>query len=161
MTTHQSIPHHVVILGAGRSPLEEAGSPPRRVGRGRGPPLSRVAGGVLHQRQCHRHVAAYEQKIGQAAYAASNGGLVATFPVAWAFAQLGTRAITITPGIFWTPIRAGLPQDAQGSLGKQVSLPSRLGRTDGYAPLAGGIIANPILNGETIRLDGPVWMAPR
>ena len=69
--------------------------------------------------------------------------------------------MTIAPGIFWTPMLAGLPQEAQESLGKQVPFPSRLGQPEEYAQLVGSIIANPMLNGETIRLDGAIRMAPR
>jgi NAD(P)-dependent dehydrogenase (short-subunit alcohol dehydrogenase family) len=107
-------------------------------------------------------VAAFEGQIGQAAYAASKGGIVGlTLPVARDLAQFGIRVVTIAPGIFWTPMLGGLPQTAQDSLGKQVPFPSRLGRPEEYAQLVSSIIANPMLNGETIRLDGAIRMAPR
>jgi NAD(P)-dependent dehydrogenase (short-subunit alcohol dehydrogenase family) len=107
-------------------------------------------------------VAAYEGQIGQAAYSASKGGVVAmTLPIARDLAPLGIRIVTIAPGIFWTPLLAGLPQAAQDSLGQQVPFPSRLGRPEEFALLVQSIIANPMLNGETIRLDGAIRMAPR
>lgn len=107
-------------------------------------------------------VAAYDGQVGQAAYAASKGGVVAlTLPLARDLSQYFIRVMTIAPGIFWTPMMAGLPQAAQDSLGKQVPFPSRLGRPEEYALLAQSIIANPMLNGETIRLDGAIRMAPR
>jgi NAD(P)-dependent dehydrogenase (short-subunit alcohol dehydrogenase family) len=107
-------------------------------------------------------VAAYEGQVGQAAYSASKGGVVAmTLPIARDLAQFGIRVVTIAPGIFWTPMLHGLPPAAQESLGKQVPFPSRLGKPEEYAHLAGAIIANPMLNGETIRLDGAIRMAPR
>ena len=107
-------------------------------------------------------VAAYDGQIGQAAYAASKGGVVAmTLPVARDLAQDRIRVMTIAPGIFWTPMLAGLPQAAQDSLGTQVPHPSRLGRPEEYALLVQSIVTNPMLNGETIRLDGAIRMAPR
>ncbi|AUW57824.1 3-hydroxyacyl-CoA dehydrogenase [Sphingobium sp. SCG-1] len=107
-------------------------------------------------------VAAYDGQIGQAGYAASKGGIVAiTLPVAREFARYGIRVMAIAPGIFWTPLLAGLPQDAQDSLGKQVPFPSRLGKPEEYAQLVESIVANPMLNGEVIRLDGAIRMAPR
>ena len=107
-------------------------------------------------------VAAYEAQIGQTAYGASKGGVMAlTLPAARELARSGIRVVTIAPGIFWTPMLAGLPQAAQDSLGQQVPFPSRLGKPTEYAQLAGSIIANPMLNGETIRLDGAIRMAPR
>lgn len=107
-------------------------------------------------------VAAYDGQIGQAAYSASKGGVVAmTLPIAREFARYGIRVMTIAPGIFWTPLLASLPQDAQDSLGKQVPFPSRLGQPDEYARLVESIVTNPMLNGETIRLDGAIRMAPR
>lgn len=107
-------------------------------------------------------VAAFEGQIGQAAYAASKGGVAAmTLPVARELARYGIRVMTIAPGIFWTPMLAGLPQDAQDSLGQQVPFPNRLGTPEEYAQLAQSIIANAMLNGETIRLDGAIRMAPR
>lgn len=107
-------------------------------------------------------VAAYDGQIGQAAYAASKGGVVGmTLPLAREFAQWKIRVMTIAPGIFWTPMLAGLPQAAQYSLGQQVPHPSRLGKPEEYALLVESILANPMLNGETIRLDGAIRMAPR
>jgi NAD(P)-dependent dehydrogenase (short-subunit alcohol dehydrogenase family) len=106
-------------------------------------------------------VAAFDGQIGQAAYAASKGGVAAmTLPVAREFAQHGIRVVTIAPGIFDTPMMAGLPEKARESLGNQVPFPSRLGRPDEYAALALHIIANEMLNGEVIRLDGAIRMAP-
>jgi NAD(P)-dependent dehydrogenase (short-subunit alcohol dehydrogenase family) len=107
-------------------------------------------------------VAAFEGQIGQAAYSASKGGVVGmTLPIARDLAQVAIRVVTIAPGLFLTPMMAGLPQAAQDSLGKQVPFPSRLGHPEEYAQLAASIIANPMLNGETIRLDGAIRMAPR
>ncbi|WP_070157044.1 SDR family NAD(P)-dependent oxidoreductase [Sphingobium phenoxybenzoativorans] len=107
-------------------------------------------------------VAAYDGQIGQAAYASSKGGVVGmTLPVARDLAQHKIRVMTIAPGIFLTPMLMGLPQAAQDSLGTQVPHPSRLGRPEEYAKLVESIIANPMLNGETIRLDGAIRMAPR
>lgn len=107
-------------------------------------------------------VAAFEGQIGQAAYAASKGGVASmALPVARELARYGIRVMTIAPGIFWTPMLAGLPQEAQESLGQQVPFPSRLGKPEEYARLVESIIANPMLNGETIRLDGAIRMAPR
>ncbi|MFW2830962.1 SDR family NAD(P)-dependent oxidoreductase [Sphingomonas sp. ID0503] len=107
-------------------------------------------------------VAAFDGQIGQAAYAASKGGIVGmTLPVAREFARYGIRVMTIAPGIFLTPLLAPLPQDAQDSLGKQVPFPSRLGQPDEDAQLVQSIIENPMLNGETIRLDRAIRMAPK
>jgi NAD(P)-dependent dehydrogenase (short-subunit alcohol dehydrogenase family) len=107
-------------------------------------------------------VAAFDGQIGQAAYSASKGGVVAmTLPIAREFASLGIRVMTIAPGIFMTPMLAGLPAEAQASLGKQVPFPPRLGRPDEYAALVEHIITNEMLNGEVIRLDGAIRMAPR
>lgn len=107
-------------------------------------------------------VAAYEAQIGQPAYGASKGGVMAlTLPVAREFARYGIRVVTIAPGIFWTPMMAGLPEEAQASLAKQIPFPPRLGLPADYALLAEQIIANPMLNGETIRLDGAIRMAPK
>ena len=107
-------------------------------------------------------VAAFDGQIGQAAYAASKGGVAAmTLPVAREFAQRGIRVATIAPGIFDTPMMAGLPEKARESLGNQVPFPSRLGRPDEYAALALHIVANEMLNGEVIRLDGAIRMAPK
>lgn len=107
-------------------------------------------------------VAAYDAQIGQAAYGASKGGIVAmTLPLAREFASSGIRVVTIAPGLFLTPLLASLPKEAQDSLGKQVPFPSRLGDPHEYALMVASIIANPMLNGETIRLDGAIRMAPR
>ncbi len=107
-------------------------------------------------------VAAFEGQIGQAAYSASKGGIVGmTLPIARDLAMFGIRVMTIAPGLFMTPLLAGLPKAAQDSLGQQVPFPSRLGDPTEYAMLVASIIANPMLNGETIRLDGAIRMAPR
>ncbi len=107
-------------------------------------------------------VAAYDGQIGQAAYAASKGGVVGmTLPIARDLAQLRIRVVTIAPGIFLTPMLIGLPQAAQDSLGTQVPHPSRLGKPEEFAQMVTAIIENPMLNGETIRLDGAIRMAPR
>lgn len=107
-------------------------------------------------------VAAFDGQVGQAAYAASKSGVVGmTLPVARDLAQHRIRVVTIAPGIFLTPMLMGLPQAAQDSLGGQVPHPSRLGRPEEYAQMVQSVIANPMLNGETIRLDGAIRMAPR
>jgi NAD(P)-dependent dehydrogenase (short-subunit alcohol dehydrogenase family) len=107
-------------------------------------------------------VAAYEGQIGQAAYAASKGGIVAlTLPAAREFARAGIRVNAVAPGLFKTPLMDGLPQAAQDSLAASVPFPARLGRPEEYADLVLAIIANPMLNGECIRLDGALRMAPR
>jgi len=107
-------------------------------------------------------VAAYDGQIGQAAYAASKAGVAGmTLPVARDLAQHRIRVMTIAPGIFLTPMLMGLPQAAQDSLGTQVPHPARLGRPAEYARLVESIVANPMLNGEVIRLDGAIRMAPR
>jgi NAD(P)-dependent dehydrogenase (short-subunit alcohol dehydrogenase family) len=107
-------------------------------------------------------VAAIEGQIGQVAYSASKGGIVGmTLPVARDLARYGIRVVTIAPGIFDTPLLAGLPEPARVSLGQQVPFPPRLGRPDEYAALAQHIVENEMLNGEVIRLDGAIRMAPR
>ncbi len=107
-------------------------------------------------------VAAFDGQIGQVAYAASKGGVASmTLPLAREFARLGIRVATIAPGIFDTPMMAGLPEDARRSLGEQVPFPSRLGKPEEYAALVRHIIQNDMLNGEVIRLDGAIRMAPR
>jgi NAD(P)-dependent dehydrogenase (short-subunit alcohol dehydrogenase family) len=107
-------------------------------------------------------VAAYDGQIGQAAYSASKGGVVAmTLPIARELASLGIRVMTIAPGIFDTPLLAGLPEPARLSLGQQVPFPSRLGRPDEFAALVRHIVENEMLNGEVIRLDGALRMAPK
>jgi len=107
-------------------------------------------------------VAAFDGQIGQAAYSSSKGGVVGmTLPVARDLAQHKIRVMTIGPGIFLTPMLMGLPQAAQDSLGTQVPHPSRLGKPEEYAQLVESIIRNPMLNGDVIRLDGAIRMAPR
>jgi NAD(P)-dependent dehydrogenase (short-subunit alcohol dehydrogenase family) len=107
-------------------------------------------------------VAAFDGQIGQPAYSASKGGVHAmTLPVARELARYGIRVCTIAPGIMETPMLMGLPRAAQDSLGQQVPFPSRLGRPDEYAALVQQIVENGYLNGETIRLDGAIRMAPR
>ena len=107
-------------------------------------------------------VAAYDGQIGQAAYSASKGGIVAmTLPLAREFARMGVRVMTIAPGTFDTPLLAGLPEAARQSLAQQVPFPSRLGKPDEYAALVRHIFENEMLNGETIRLDGAIRMAPK
>lgn len=107
-------------------------------------------------------VAAYDGQVGQAAYSASKGGVVGmTLPVARDLARSGIRVCTIAPGIFRTPMMAAMPQDVQDSLGAAVPFPSRLGEPSEYAALALHIVENQMLNGETIRLDGAIRMAPK
>jgi NAD(P)-dependent dehydrogenase (short-subunit alcohol dehydrogenase family) len=107
-------------------------------------------------------VAAYDGQIGQAAYSASKGGVVGlTLPVARDLSRSLIRVVTIAPGLFKTPLLAGLPEEAQKSLGQQVPHPARLGDPDEYGALAVHIVENPMLNGEVIRLDGAIRMAPR
>ncbi len=107
-------------------------------------------------------VAAYDGQIGQAAYSASKGGIVGmTLPIARDLSRNGIRVVTIAPGLFLTPLLKGLPQEAQDSLGKQVPFPARLGRPTEFAILVKHIFTNPMINGETIRLDGAIRMAPR
>ena len=107
-------------------------------------------------------VAAFDGQIGQAAYAASKGGVAAlTLPAARELARHGVRVVTIAPGIFETPMLRGLPADVQQTLGDSVPFPKRLGRPDEYAALVRHILENPMLNGETIRLDGALRMAPQ
>lgn len=107
-------------------------------------------------------VAAFDGQIGQAAYSASKGGIVGmTLPIAREMARYGIRVMTIAPGTFDTPLLAGLPEAARLSLGQQVPFPSRLGRPSEYAALAKHIIENTMLNGEVIRLDGAIRMAPK
>jgi NAD(P)-dependent dehydrogenase (short-subunit alcohol dehydrogenase family) len=107
-------------------------------------------------------VAAFDGQIGQAAYSASKGGIVGmTLPIARDLSRSGIRVVTIAPGIFETPMLAGLPKDAQDSLGKQVPFPSRLGRPAEYAQMVKAIVEIEMLNAETIRLDGAIRMAPK
>jgi NAD(P)-dependent dehydrogenase (short-subunit alcohol dehydrogenase family) len=107
-------------------------------------------------------VAAYDGQIGQAAYSASKGGIVGmTLPIARDLSSSGIRVMTIAPGLFKTPLLASLPEEAQASLGKQVPFPPRLGMPPEYAALVKAIVENDMLNGEVIRLDGAIRMAPR
>jgi len=107
-------------------------------------------------------VAAFDGQIGQAAYSASKGGIVGmTLPIARDLAEQGIRVMTIAPGIFETPLLGTLPEPVRASLAKQVPFPSRLGQPDEYAALVCHIVTNGMLNGETIRLDGAIRMAPR
>lgn len=107
-------------------------------------------------------VAAFDGQIGQASYAASKAGVVGmTLPIAREMAKFGIRVMTIAPGLFETPMMAELPPEAQASLGAQVPFPARLGKPDEYAQLAQQIFENTMLNGETIRLDGAIRMAPK
>lgn len=123
-----------------------------------GPPDTRERGVVVNTAS----VAAFDGQIGQAAYSASKGGVVGmTLPIARDLASHLIRVVTIAPGLFDTPLLAGLPEAARESLGKQVPHPSRLGNPDEYGALAVHIIENPMLNGEVIRLDGALRMTPR
>jgi NAD(P)-dependent dehydrogenase (short-subunit alcohol dehydrogenase family) len=107
-------------------------------------------------------VAAFEGQIGQVAYATSKAAVAGmVLPLARELARFGIRVVGIAPGIFGTPMMSGLPQEAQASLGKQVPFPPRLGRPDEYAELVAAIVTNRMLNGDTIRLDGAIRMAPR
>ena len=120
--------------------------------------LEEERGGIVNTAS----VAAVDGQIGQPAYSASKGGVHAmTLPVARELARHGIRVCTIAPGIMETPMLMGLPQAAQDSLGQQVPFPSRLGRPDEYAALVEHIVENGYLNGETIRLDGAIRMAPK
>jgi NAD(P)-dependent dehydrogenase (short-subunit alcohol dehydrogenase family) len=111
---------------------------------------------------CTSSVAAFDGQIGQAAYSASKAGVAGmTLPIARELASNWIRVVSIAPGLFDTPMLAGLPQEARESLGQQVPHPRRLGRPDEFAHLVEHIVANPMLNGETIRLDGAIRMAPR
>ncbi|OIQ78183.1 3-oxoacyl-[acyl-carrier-protein] reductase FabG [mine drainage metagenome] len=107
-------------------------------------------------------VAAYDGQIGQAAYAASKAGIVGlTLPMARDLARDGIRVVTIAPGIFETPMLMGMPEEVRAALGASVPFPQRLGRPDEYAQLVETIVRNPMLNGETIRLDGAIRMPPK
>jgi NAD(P)-dependent dehydrogenase (short-subunit alcohol dehydrogenase family) len=107
-------------------------------------------------------VAAFEGQVGQAAYAASKGGIAAlTLPVARELANFGIRVLTIAPGLFLTPLLQSLPEDVQKSLGDSIPFPRRLGLPDEYAKLVSHMVENRFLNGETIRLDGALRLPPR
>jgi NAD(P)-dependent dehydrogenase (short-subunit alcohol dehydrogenase family) len=107
-------------------------------------------------------IAAFEGQIGQVAYAASKGGIVGlTLPAARDLAGRGVRVVTIAPGTFDTPLLGALPEEARAELGRQIPFPSRLGRPDEFAALVAHVVANPMINGETIRLDGALRMPPR
>jgi NAD(P)-dependent dehydrogenase (short-subunit alcohol dehydrogenase family) len=107
-------------------------------------------------------IAAFEGQIGQAAYSASKGGVVGMMlPLAREFAQFGIRVNTIAPGIFMTPMMAGMPEEVQESLGKQIPFPPRLGRPEEYADTVAYIYGNAMVNGETIRVDGAIRMQPK
>ena len=107
-------------------------------------------------------VAAFDGQIGQIAYAASKGGVVGmTLPAARDLASRGIRVMTIAPGLFDTPLLAALPEEAREALGASIPFPSRLGRPEEFAHLVGAIAENQMLNGETIRLDGAIRMAPK
>jgi NAD(P)-dependent dehydrogenase (short-subunit alcohol dehydrogenase family) len=107
-------------------------------------------------------IAAFDGQIGQVAYAASKGGIVGmTLPAARDMASAGVRVMTIAPGLFDTPLLAALPEEARESLGAGIPFPSRLGRPEEYARMVSQIVANPMLNGETIRLDGALRMPPK
>jgi NAD(P)-dependent dehydrogenase (short-subunit alcohol dehydrogenase family) len=123
------------------------------------PPLPSGERGII---VCTASVAAFEGQIGQAAYAASKGGVVSlTLSAARELARFGIRVVTIAPGTFDTPLLAGLPEPARQSLAQQVPFPSRLGRPDEFAALARHIVENEMLNGEVIRLDGALRMGPK
>ena len=123
------------------------------------PPLESGERGVII---CTASVAAFEGQIGQAAYSASKGGIVGmTLPIARELARAGIRVVTIAPGIFDTPLMAGLPEPARVSLGQQVPFPSRLGRPPEYAALVRHILENEMINGTVIRLDGALRMGPK
>ncbi|SEP72047.1 NAD(P)-dependent dehydrogenase, short-chain alcohol dehydrogenase family [Loktanella sp. DSM 29012] len=121
-------------------------------------PLGEERGAIINTAS----VAAFDGQIGQPAYAASKGGVAAlTLPAAREMARFGIRVMTIAPGLFLTPLMESLPQEAQDSLGAQVPFPNRLGDPDEYARLVQSIAENPMLNGEVIRLDGAIRMAPK
>jgi NAD(P)-dependent dehydrogenase (short-subunit alcohol dehydrogenase family) len=133
----------------------------------------RLGAVVMSQNEANEHgergvivntasVAAFDGQIGQAAYSASKGGIVGmTLPIARDLSKNGIRVMTIAPGIFDTPLLASLPEPARISLGEQVPFPSRLGDPAEYAQLVQSILENPMLNGETIRIDGAIRMAPK
>ncbi|MET0893138.1 MAG: SDR family NAD(P)-dependent oxidoreductase [Pseudoxanthomonas sp.] len=107
-------------------------------------------------------VAAFEGQIGQAAYSASKGGVIAmTLPMARELSRFGIRVMTVAPGIFWTPMMDGMPEEVQKSLGASIPFPARLGKPEEFAETVAFIVQNRYLNGETIRLDGAVRLAPK
>jgi NAD(P)-dependent dehydrogenase (short-subunit alcohol dehydrogenase family) len=107
-------------------------------------------------------VAAYEGQIGQAAYSASKAGVIGmTLPMARELARFGIRVMTVAPGVFWTPMVDGMPEEVQKSLAATIPFPSRLGKPEEFAQLVAHILTNPYLNGETIRLDGATRLAPK
>ena len=124
--------------------------------------LDPLEGGERGVIVCTASVAAFDGQIGQAAYSASKAGVAGmTLPVARDLSRAGIRVMTIAPGIFRTPMMAGMPQEVQDSLGAAVPFPPRLGEPSEYAALALHIVQNQMLNGETIRLDGAIRMAPK
>jgi NAD(P)-dependent dehydrogenase (short-subunit alcohol dehydrogenase family) len=124
--------------------------------------LDPLGGGERGVIVCTASVAAFDGQIGQAAYSASKAGVAGmTLPVARDLSRAGIRVMTIAPGIFRTPMMAGMPQEVQDSLGAAVPFPPRLGEPSEYAALALQIVQNQMLNGETIRLDGAIRMAPK
>ena len=134
-------------------------APPRAAAMARGEPDAEGERGVVVMTAS---VAAFDGQIGQAAYSASKGGVVGlTLPAARDLARQGIRVCTIAPGLFDTPLLAGLPEEARQALGAQIPFPPRLGRPEEYAQLACHIAENTMLNGETIRLDGAIRMAPK
>src|SRR2546428_391444 len=149
------------VVTGGASRLGRATAQPPLAAGGRvgplGPPAAAGAAVVNPA-----SVAAFDGQIGQAAYSASKGGIVGmTLPVARDLAELGIRVVTIAPGIFDTPLLGTLPEPVRQSLAKQVPFPQRLGRAGEFAALVCHIVENAMLNGETIRLDGAIRMAPR
>jgi NAD(P)-dependent dehydrogenase (short-subunit alcohol dehydrogenase family) len=135
--------------------------------------MIRLAADAMSKQEANEHgergvivntasIAAFDGQIGQAAYAASKSGVVGmTLPLARELARFGIRVVTIAPGIFATPMMSAMPQDVQDSLGSNVPFPSRLGQPEEFAALVRHIAENSMLNGEVIRLDGALRMAPR
>jgi NAD(P)-dependent dehydrogenase (short-subunit alcohol dehydrogenase family) len=124
--------------------------------------MSKGAANAGGERGVIVNTAAFDGQIGQAAYSASKGGVVGmTLPIARELARFGIRVMTIAPGIFETPMMKGMSQELQESLARMVPFPPRLGRPDEYAALVAHIVENEMLNGETIRLDGAIRMAPK
>lgn len=122
------------------------------------PPIGDERGVIINTAS----IAAFDGQIAQAAYAASKAGVAGmALPIARELGRYGIRVMTIAPGLFLTPLLAALPEEAQDALGRQAPFPSRLGRPDEYAQMVEAIVANPMLNGETIRLDGAIRMPPK